>query len=256
MATWVLLRGLMREQRHWGDFPARMARAMPGAQIITLDMPGNGSAWRDASPTRVAGMVDACRAELRQRRCSGPFHLLALSLGAMVAAEWGARHAHEIAGAVLINTSMRPLNRFGERLRWQNYPALLRGALFASASEQAALILRLTSRDPARHAGVLADWLAWQAECPVSRANMLRQLLAAARFRAPADKPAYPVLVVGAGGDRLVDVRCSHTLAQRWRAPMVVHPSAGHDLPLDEGDWLAQQVQAWHAGLSAGACRP
>ncbi len=234
MPTWVLLRGLMREQRHWGDFPARLACAMPQAQIVTLDLPGNGRACHDASPTRVAGMVEACRAALRRRGCDGPMYLLALSLGAMVAAEWGARYPQEIAGAVMINTSMRPLNRFSERLRWQNYPALLWGMLLSGSRQQAALILRLTSSDPARHAGVLAQWLAWQAECPVSRTNMLRQLLAAARFRAPSGTPAYPVLVLAGGGDRLVDVRCSHTLAQRWQAPLVVHPSAGHDLPLDE----------------------
>jgi len=40
---WVLLRGLMREQRHWGAFPATLARALPGAAILTPDLPGNGT---------------------------------------------------------------------------------------------------------------------------------------------------------------------------------------------------------------------
>jgi hypothetical protein len=35
--TWVLLRGLMREQRHWGNFTQQFAQAHPHERIITLD---------------------------------------------------------------------------------------------------------------------------------------------------------------------------------------------------------------------------
>ncbi len=64
--TWILLRGLMREQRHWGDFPATLARALPGASIVTPDLPGNGRRHAQDSATRVADMVAACRQDLRR----------------------------------------------------------------------------------------------------------------------------------------------------------------------------------------------
>ena len=37
--TWVLLRGLTREHRHWDDFPEKLQRCFPEAQIISPDLP-------------------------------------------------------------------------------------------------------------------------------------------------------------------------------------------------------------------------
>ncbi|MGK5051803.1 alpha/beta fold hydrolase [Janthinobacterium sp. RB2P8] len=244
--TWILLRGLMREQRHWGEFPAILARALPGASIVTPDLPGNGRRHAMDSPTRVAEMVEFCRQDLSERGIAPPYRLLALSLGGMVAVEWAHRYPQEIARCVLLNTSMRPYSPFYWRLRWQNYRALLRQLLLGDAGSQEALILRLTSR---RHAhgnpALLADWRAYQQEYPVSRRNALRQLLSAARYRAPLSRPAMPVLVMAGALDRLVDHRCSQHLARAWQADCLIHRDAGHDLPLDEGEWVAQSVARW-----------
>ena len=260
--NWVLLRGLMREQRHWGSFPATLARALPGARIVTPDLPGNGSRHEQDSATRVAGMLQACRQELLARGIAPPYRLLALSLGGMLAVEWAHRYPQEIARCVLVNTSMRPYSPFYRRLRWHNYGALLRQLLLGDTRSQEALILRLTSQ---RHAGgnpaLLADWLSYQQQYPVSRRNALRQLLAAARYRAPITRPAVPVLVMAGAQDRLVDHRCSRQLARAWQADCLIHRDAGHDLALDEGEWLAQSVARWlgeevtdHAGTGQSSC--
>ena len=250
--TWILLRGLMREQRHWGGFPARLAQSIPGAAIVTPDLPGNGERHAMDSPTRVAEMVEFCRQDLSGRGIAPPYRLLALSLGGMVAVEWAQRYPQEVALCVLINTSMRPHSPFYRRLRWQNYGALLRQLLLGDKSSQESLILRLTSQ---RHAGgnpaLLADWLSFQQQYPVSRRNALRQLLSAARYRAPAIRPAMPVLVMAGAQDRLVDHRCSQQLARAWQADCLIHGAAGHDLPLDEGDWVAQSVARWLGGAAA-----
>ncbi|MGK5029339.1 alpha/beta fold hydrolase [Janthinobacterium sp. MDT1-19] len=244
--TWILLRGLMREQRHWGEFPSSLARALPGANIITPDLPGNGRRHAHYSATRVADMVEACRQEMLARGIAAPYHLLALSLGGMVAVEWASRYPQEIARCVLLNTSMRPYSPFYRRLRWQNYAALLRQLLLGDAHSQEALILRLTSRRYAQgNPALLADWYAYQQEYPVSRRNALRQLLSAARYRAPASRPAMPVLVMAGAQDQLVDHRCSQQLARAWQADCLIHRDAGHDLPLDEGLWVALSVARW-----------
>jgi pimeloyl-ACP methyl ester carboxylesterase len=96
---------------------------------------------------------------------------------------------------------------------------------------------------------VLPEWQSWARECPVSRRNALRQLLAAARFSA-ADKPAVPLLVLAGAADGMVSPRCSQRLAQAWGASFALHPTAGHDLPLDDADWVAREVAAW---LRAGS---
>lgn len=246
MTTWILLRGLVREQRHWGDFPRKLALALPDANIITPDLPGNGQQYRLRSATRVAVMVDFLRQDLQQRGLAPPYHVLALSLGGMVAVEWASLYPQEISRCVLINTSMRPYHPFYRRLRWQNYPALLRQLLFASPSNQEALILRLTStRYASGNAPLLADWRSFQQQYPVRTLNALRQLLSAARYRAPASRPPMPVLVMAGAQDQLVDHRCSQSLARAWQADCLIHREAGHDLPLDQGEWVAQSVARW-----------
>ena len=157
MSSWILLRGLMREQRHWGSFPAMLAEALPDAHIFTPDLPGNGQRHAMRSATTVTQMVEFCRADLRARGVPAPYSLLALSLGGMVAVEWASRYPQEIARCVLINTSMRPYSRFHQRLRWQNYPAILKLMARGGVDHQERLILRLTSRsgDAAERAGLL-----------------------------------------------------------------------------------------------------
>ncbi|MDO9198417.1 alpha/beta fold hydrolase, partial [Rhodoferax sp.] len=229
---------------HWGHFIEQFQHALPGCQLIALDLPGNGQLNQERSPVRVQDMVTHCRAQLAVRNIKPPYHVLAMSLGAMVAVAWAHAHPQEVATNVLINTSMRPFSPFYQRLRPGNYGALLQLALSGAAPavwERA--VLRLTSN----HADetVLPLWLALRQTSPVSRANALRQLVAAASFRAPPVKPLVPTLVLASEQDHLVSVECSRTLARHWQCAFGVHASAGHDLPLDDGLWVAAQVREW-----------
>ncbi len=246
MTTWVLLRGLMREARHWGDFPIRLQQAM-GGTVVTPDLPGNGKLYEQTSPCSVQGMTDACRSQLQQSGHPPPYRVLAMSLGAMVAVDWAARYPQELQSMVLINTSLAPYSPFYRRLRPANYLALFSTFLFASPARQQALILRLTSNHPnaVQQAEILERWNAYAREFPVTRANALRQLYAAASYRATIGKIRVPVLLLAGQQDRLVDSRCSESLAERWTGPISRHSTAGHDLPLDDGDWVVQQVQDW-----------
>lgn len=247
-ATWVLLRGLMRDSRHWGAFPHTFEQRFPGARIERIDFPGNGTRHREASPLGVDAMADQVRRELARRGCPPPYGVLAMSLGAMAATAWAARHPGDIRACVLVNTSLRPFSPPHWRLRPAVWPALLQMLLKPpTAREIERRILQLTSRSAPE--AVLDDWCAWRLSHPVSSANALRQLAAAARYRAPRQAPAVPLLIVNGAGDALVDPRCSTRLAAAWDCPIAVHPSAGHDLPLDDGDWLADTVRDW---LAAG----
>lgn len=245
MRRWLLLRGLTREQAHWGALPAQLRQAMPGDEVQLLDLPGAGRLHRERSPLDIAGLVQACRDQCRAQRLAGPLHLIGLSMGGMVAAQWLLQHPQEVAGAVLVNSSTRRLSPLPQRLRPACWPTLAQLLLRWGRPETEAAVLRLTSADPAAHTAVLAGWTAVQRARPVARANALRQLLAAARYRLPPGRPACPVLVLCSAGDRLVDPRCSAALAQHWGCALAMHPSAGHDLPLDDGAWLVQRVADW-----------
>ena len=248
MSTWVFLRGLMRETRHWGNFPAVFSHDIVGADVVLLDLPGNGRLHQMPSPLLVEDMVEHCRRDLQARGIAPPYQVLALSLGAMVAVAWGARYPEELNACVLINTSLRPFSPFYQRLRPRNYPALFGVALLLSdVVRQEQLILRLTSCNSVSNTKTLANWVAYKQEYPVSRHNALRQLIAAGRYRAPARKPEPPMLILASAMDQLVNPRCSQRLASQWQAPLVMHPSAGHDVPLDDGPWVARQVRNWLA---------
>lgn len=252
MSTWIFLRGLTRERRHWGRFPAIFRRELPDAWIVTPDLPGNGVLNACESPVRVEEMVERLRAQLTEQGVRPPYHLLAMSLGAMVAVAWATRHPHELRACVLINTSLRPFSPFYRRLRPANYPSLLKLALFGgSAQDWEHTILRLTSRLTPVPVEVVEDWVAIRRERPVSPRNAFRQLLAAARYRAPLARPDVPILVLGSARDALVDSSCSRELAVRWQTGFAAHPSAGHDLPLDDGPWVARQVARWIGGNQA-----
>lgn len=251
MTTWVLLRGLMRETRHWGKFPVLFQKELSAKNIVTLDFPGNGRLHGQVSPDSVTGMANYCHTRLMQLGYTPPYHVLALSLGAMTAVAWSEQYPGEIKRLVLINTSLAPYNPFYQRLRPKNYPALVRHLLLGSAVQRESLILKLTSsltNNPERKQAILEQWTAYAQEFPVTRANILRQLYAAACYRAPAVSPSVPVLLLAGQQDRLVDVQCSLALAQHWHCPIRLHPLAGHDLPLDDSVWLTQQVKEWLKG--------
>jgi len=244
VTTWVLLRGLGREARHWGDLPQRLRAELPGTRVLAIDLPGNGRAWCKPSPSRVPGMVDAVRDELRLRGEAGPFVVLALSLGGMVAMEWAVRHPGELRACVLVNSSASGFSRPWQRLRPGAWPLLLPWLLpRASLPARELAVYRVTSNLPVR-AAVLDDWIAIALSRPVSPRNLARQLLAAARYRAPARLPV-PALVLASAGDRLVSPRASEAIAEAWGAPLRTHPGAGHDLPLDDPEWVVRQAVDW-----------
>ena len=250
---WVLLRGLTRESRHWGNFPLHLGTALEVPQVTCLDLPGNGRLNGLASPASVEAMADWCHAELAQRGTTLPCGVVAMSLGARVAVAWAQRHPDDLAAAVLINTSLRPFSPFYRRLRSANYARLLRLlSLPADAERIETEILRITTSRVADAGAVVSQWLQWRADNPVSRHNALRQLLAAMRYRAPLRRPLDRILLLAGGADRLVDPRCSSDVARAWNVPLSVRPEGGHDLPLDDAAWVAQRIRLWTGAAEPG----
>jgi pimeloyl-ACP methyl ester carboxylesterase len=250
MAHWILIRGLTRDRRHWGEFPAVFAETNAGQGVFAIDLAGNGARHRERSPASVAAMVEDLRQALQGQGIAGPHRLLALSLGGMVALEWAARHPAEIEGVVLVDSSSADLSPFYDRLRPVQYLRLLSILACPSARCKERLIMAMTSNrpDPRR----VAQWAGWRRSDPVSPGNAWRQLLAAARYRGPASAPAAPVLLLASRGDRMVDVACSRAMAARFGWPLIEHADAGHDLPLDDPRWVAERVRDWQAGAMPG----
>ena len=251
--TYLLLRGLTREARHWGAFPQQLSAAL-GATACCIDLPGNGKWAHQASPADLQQTLKWLRDELAVQNIQPPFVLVSMSMGAMLSCLWAERYPYELSGAALINTSLRPFSPWYERLRPSNYLRLLNMAIRGAGRDWESSILHLTSgrfdvnSEQGRH--LVYQWQRIGQSAPVSRANAWRQLRAAIRFQASPSPPSVPLLLLSSAGDRLVNPDCSRLIARRWGIPHYEHPWAGHDLPLDAPDWVIEQVRVWQNEVS------
>ncbi|MDY6842316.1 MAG: alpha/beta hydrolase, partial [Pseudomonadota bacterium] len=140
---WILLRGLTREHAHWGRFPSRLQEVFPDHRFHMVDLPGTGVHYREDSPTTVAAIREKVAGQVRH--IPGPFNILALSMGGMVALDW-AQHAPEgqIQNLVLINTSSG-FSPPWQRMRPGVWPRVLRLLGRRELFDRERDILRLTS---------------------------------------------------------------------------------------------------------------
>lgn len=252
---WLVLRGLAREQGHWGRFPDQLATALR-ARVHTIDLPGAGTERERPCPTTVRDMADDVRRRWADGRTAGPaearWGLLGISLGGMLAMQWASDHPEDFVRVVLANTSSRDTSPPWQRMRPDALLRIARAVATRDPLRRETRVLEATTRLQADVGPTAASWAEIATARPMQRANVLRQLLAASRFTAPASL-APPVLVLGGGADPLTHPRCPAALAHRFEAPLVVHPAAGHDLSLDVPEWVAATVAEWATGVRPAA---
>jgi pimeloyl-ACP methyl ester carboxylesterase len=243
---WILLRGLARESRHWGDFVPLLQSAFPEARITLLDLPGTGCFYQQTSPSSIKAITDSIRRHaLDNGLLQQPVTILALSLGAMVAWEWMRRYPEDICGAALMNTSFADVSPFYQRLRWQSYRSFIALAMTRNLHKRESGILQLTSNRRTQRKQITNAWEKIQLERPISLKNSVRQMIAAASYRPGDTKPRQPVLLLNGLGDRLVAPACSEAIHTKWRLELRRHLWAGHDLTLDDGAWVVLQLKDW-----------
>lgn len=248
--TWVLLRGLVREQRHWGKFPDALQACLPDDEVILYDFPGNGQRNKEKSATRIVDMANDVRDSVFNHSIDQPVYIIALSMGAMVAVEWMDKHPEECAGAVLISTSLRGLNPFYERLLPSNYPMILKslivpGDIHRKENRILTMVSNIVANDPAESNATVNLWVDYAEQNPVSSMNGLRQLIAAMHFRMPIRRPEVPMLVLRSLADNMVSPECSAALARQWQLPIDTHETSGHDIPLDDAEWVCEKIVQW-----------
>ncbi len=244
--NWLLLRGLMRERRHWAGFAEELA-ARSGTRVLALDLPGVGTDRDRRSPASVPAIVDDLRGRFlaaRAQHSDGPWSVFAPSLGGMIALCWAERHPEDFVRVVVCNTSTKDLGSTFERFS----PLALRTVLVslaasvvapdAVARERRTLALVSNTAHGRAHAEQFARF---SNDAPVGRRVLVRQLWAASRTTAPRSL-SVSVIVMCSDGDRLCSSTISRALAARLDAPLRVHPTGGHDLPLDDPDWVIEQL--------------
>lgn len=80
--------------------------------------------------------------------------------------------------------------------------------------------------------------------------NVFSQMMAAASYQSGEIKPKQPILLLNGLGDRLVSPAYSEAIHKKWQLELHRHPWAGHDLTLDDGEWVVLQLKNWVSGMA------
>ncbi len=247
---WLLLRGLIRESRHWLDFPSFFeghVKSVDGTptQALMCDLPGFGTENDKPVPATVPEFVDDMRARLKPQLAAGErIGLCAVSLGGMVGLSWLSRFPDDFACGVIINSSLGDVSPLWHRMRPRNWSNIVR-APFMDVHARERMLLGMTrcqgdlDVDARRYADIAAS-------TTPKRAHAVGQLRAAIRVKSPSSI-TVPTWVLASTGDNLVSWRSSEAIAKRLSLPLKLNDgvgaaAAGHDLPLDQPQWVCDRI--------------
>ena len=236
---WIFLRGLTRGNVHWGNFSEVFKKHCPEAIVEFLEMPGNGTLSNEISPVDGKTVVEYLRAKSLFVKEGLTFNLCGISLGGMIALKWIELYPQEIESINVINSSLSQFSPFYKRLIPKNYEVILRTIFEESSFLQEENILKITSNKFDETKTNLVAFADFSSKHKFKKINLIRQLLLAKNIYIES-VPFVPFKVISSKNDRLVHYTCSREIFRNLGGVQYIHPSAGHDLPLDEPEWLSE----------------
>ncbi|QLE84453.1 alpha/beta hydrolase [Shewanella sp. Scap07] len=251
----VLLRGLMRDQRHWHGFEQRLIDA--GCQVLSVDVLGNGHYYRQRSPLNIDEYAEQVARQIQahfQGQSVPQLTIVGLSMGGMIALRLAKQQPQMIKQVVLLNSSAANLSGWYQRFRldrliaigaaqcWRHVIQQLNARGSAKkASPVERLVLALTSLKAANQIDYIQQWSQWRTERHCHFFNGVRQIIACAKFNAPSAL-SCPIYVMVANQDALVMPSCSAALAQFYQTELVKIDCCGHDISLDQPQILLRKL--------------
>jgi pimeloyl-ACP methyl ester carboxylesterase len=242
------LRGLIRGNFHWNEFPDFLKQIAPDIHFLPLEMAGNGARVTEVSHTDPICAVEDFRNEFSKWKRthpefqSAPVTVLAFSLGGMVALKWAELYPDEIDQLIVVNSSLKQYSPFYKRLLPQNYFDIFKNLGFGSLVQQEEVTLALSSNDPSLIKKYLPKYVEFAAQNRVRHSNFLRQLMMASRLRMTKPLSIKPIFICSRK-DRMVSSTCSEVLAEKFNGPIHFNESAGHDISFDQPAWLAEKIK-------------
>lgn len=238
----TLIRGLAREQFHWDQFPTILRKKFPEAELEMLDLPGNGQFASVISPLDPLEYLQFLRSYSNFVKQKEKTIVISVSLGAMISYQWSLLYPEELAGMVFLNTSLAP-SPFYRRMRPSGFVRLVAAAKTKDLYQRERKILELTTQMLGNRLLPIAS--EWGAHAKIRRTSLtstLHQLWTAAHMQRKKDPPQVPCLLLSSEKDELVHPSCSEDLARFWGVSHKIHPRAGHDLALDDPEWVVENI--------------
>lgn len=235
--NYVFIRGLARNKYHWYGFEKLFAH---NSDIIMLDIPGNGEFNKLDSKITIEENTEILREQFLKLKKNGPYTLIGISLGGMIAIDWLNRFESDFERIIVINTSAKNLAR-----PWQRFNLKMAIAipmlLFSSDKVIESNILKQTLNKKKIDFELLHSALNLR-QFKTTKINFFKQLFSASKFIFPLNLNAEKLIVVYSENDRLVSSLSSKKIIELTNCRGIVHPSAGHDLPLDDAAWLFKTI--------------
>jgi pimeloyl-[acyl-carrier protein] methyl ester esterase len=249
---YFFIRGLIRSQFHWHQFPAYFERIVQQQSLnstsVFFDIPGNGHRYQEVTPFSIADITDDINKQIHQyltihnidssTHSRSRFHLVGISMGGMIAADLISRSNVNFASVHIINSSFANLSPFWQRMKLPAVINLMANIWQIGTRERA--ILKWTSNTPSS-LNLVPEWIKETEKHPLSLRNGFAQLWAASHYFVDSQANANSI-VYCSRKDRLVSWTCSETLARFWQVPLESNLEAGHDLSLDNPQWLAEKI--------------
>lgn len=239
--NFLFLRGLARHHGHWYGFENNF---IDNNQVLCIDIPGNGDYSSEISKKSIKENVEFVRMEWKKKKIENgqPWCVVAISMGAMIALTWEYQFPNDFEKIFIINTSAKnfssPFKRFSLETIFK-LPKLI----FSESLTQEKTILDITLNLKKVDDKLIDNAMKLIGQ-KTSTKNFFIQLNAAANFSLPSFNPNQnlKIIVICSLKDRLVDSSSSLKISSYLKTKIFIHPSAGHDLPLDDGEWLKKII--------------
>lgn len=239
----ILLRGLVREKKHWGSFVTELQAAFPKANIITPEIQGVGEFVDLTSPSNFIDMVKFMRSNILKEIEGQDNYLIAMSLGGMLARQWVEIFPNDFKQITLVNTSFKGINSLFNRLRPKSIISFFKIFLTPSVQAREKAIVQMVSNNNTNHEAIINTWIEIQNKRPVKRQSFINQIKAALSFSPQLTWPKeIPLMILCGQKDRLCNYKSSLELHSKWGGEIHIHPTAGHDLPIDASEWMIEKI--------------
>lgn len=238
LMNYVFIRGLARNKEHWYGFEKRFYL---GSHVIMLDIPGNGELNQLTSPLTIKECTNFLRKQFLSLKKDETYTLVGISLGGMIATDWLNRFEDDFEKVIVINMSAKNLALPWQRFHFKMFlqiPFLL----FSNERKIEKSILNTTLNMKKPDNQLLEKALLILKHFKTSKINLFRQLIAASQFHFPLDIKSQKMIVIFSENDRLVSSISSKKIIQKLKCRYFIHQHAGHDLPLDDPEWLFQII--------------
>lgn len=237
---WVLLRGLARETRHWGGFPKLLKNKCAG--VTTIELPGIGTRFKDDPPWKLENYIPGLRLKYLQIPSETKMAILGISMGGMLAQSWMDQFPQDFSFGVIINSSSSSLSPFYHRVRPRALKFFLDTLMAKDLYSREKGILKFTTNKIVVQRKLIEEHMQFTQEYIPDTKALIKQLWAAKNFQAPKNLTPQ-VLFLSSQKDRLTNPLCSQKLAEHFDTDLRTHPDAGHDIPLDDPEWIIRMLE-------------